>query len=81
MGFETDIFKITPQAINTNDTRALHAAQLVRDALRNMGRIVAASQVAVLGASYREDVGDTRYSGSEIIVRKLTEMGAEVQSP
>jgi len=80
MGFETDIFKITPQAINTNDTRALHAAQLVRDALRNMGRIVAASQVAVLGASYREDVGDTRYSGSEIIVRKLTEMGAEVKA-
>jgi len=39
---------------------------------------VAASKVAVLGASYREDVGDTRYSGSEIIVRKLTEMGAEV---
>jgi UDP-N-acetyl-D-glucosamine dehydrogenase len=80
MGFETDIFKITPQAINTNDTRALHAAQLVRDALRNMGLIVAASQVAVLGASYREDVGDTRYSGSEIIVRKLTEMGADVKA-
>ncbi|HNT58229.1 MAG TPA: UDP binding domain-containing protein, partial [Syntrophales bacterium] len=46
--------------------------------LRNMGRIVAASKIAVLGASYREDVGDTRYSGSEIVVRKLTEMGAEV---
>ncbi|MFH1490093.1 MAG: UDP binding domain-containing protein [Pseudomonadota bacterium] len=80
MGFENEIFKITPEAININDTRALHAAQLVRDALRNMGRIVAASQVAVLGASYREDVGDTRYSGSEIIVRKLTEMGAEVKA-
>jgi nucleotide sugar dehydrogenase len=80
MGFENDIFKITPQAININDTRALHAAQLVRDALRNMGRIVAASQVTILGASYREDVGDTRYSGTEIIVRKLTEMGAEVKA-
>ncbi|MBN2034509.1 MAG: GDP-mannose dehydrogenase [Deltaproteobacteria bacterium] len=80
LGFESDIFKITPQAININDTRGLRAAQLVRDALRNMGRIVAASQVTVLGASYREDVGDTRYSGSEIIVRKLTEMGAEVKA-
>ncbi len=78
MGFENDIFKITPEAININDTRALRAAQLARDALRNMGKIVAASKIAVLGASYREDVGDTRYSGSEIIVRKLTEMGAEV---
>ncbi len=80
MGFENDIFRITPEAININDTRALRVAQLVRDALRNMGRIVAASQIAVLGASYREDVGDTRYSGSEIIVRKLTEMGAEVKA-
>jgi UDP-N-acetyl-D-glucosamine dehydrogenase len=80
MGFENDIFRITPEAININDTRALHATQLVRDALRNMGRIVAASQVTLLGVSYREDVGDTRYSGSEIIIRKLTEMGAEVKA-
>jgi UDP-N-acetyl-D-glucosamine dehydrogenase len=80
LGFENDIFKITPEAININDTRGLHAAQLVRDALRNMGRIVAASRITILGASYREDVGDTRYSGSEIIVRKLTEMGAEIKA-
>ena len=78
MGFEDDIFKITPLAIDINDTRSLHAAELVRDALRNMGKIVAASRIAVLGASYREDVGDTRYSGSEILVRKLTEMGGDV---
>ena len=78
MAFEDDIFKITPMAIDINDTRSLHVAQLVRDALRNMGKIVAASKVALLGASYRQDVGDTRYSGSEMIVRKLTEMGAEV---
>jgi nucleotide sugar dehydrogenase len=79
LGFETDIFKITPEAININDTRALHAAQLVRDALRNMGKIVAAAQITILGASYREDVGDTRYSGSELVVRKLSEMGAEIR--
>ena len=78
MGFEDDIFKITPMAIDINDTRALHAAELVRDALRNMGKIVAASKIVILGASYREDVGDTRYSGSEALIRKLTEMGAEI---
>ncbi|MBA3035830.1 MAG: nucleotide sugar dehydrogenase [Desulfobacterium sp.] len=78
MGFDDDIFKITPLAIDINDTRSLHAAELVRDALRNMSKIVAASKVAILGASYREDVGDTRYSGSEILVRKLSEMGAEI---
>jgi len=78
MGFDDDIFKITPLAIDINDTRSLHVAELVRDALRNMGKIVAASRIALLGASYREDVGDTRYSGSEVIVRKLTEMGGEL---
>jgi len=78
-GFEDDIFKITPLAININDTRALHVGQLTRDALRNMSRPIAAAEILLLGASYREDVGDTRYSGSELIVRKLTEMGAELR--
>lgn len=77
-GFEDDIFKITPLAIDINDSRALHVAQLTRDALRNMGRPLAAAEIVVLGASYREDIGDTRYSGSELIVRRLTEMGAEL---
>ena len=78
MGFEDELFKITPLSININDTRALHVPELARDALRNMGRYIAASKVTLLGASYREDVGDTRNSGSEIIVRRLVEMGAEV---
>jgi len=78
MGFDDDLFKITPLSIDINDTRALRPPQLVRDALRNMGKIVPVSKIAVLGVSYRQDVGDTRYSGSEIIVRKLAEMGGEV---
>jgi UDP-N-acetyl-D-glucosamine dehydrogenase len=79
LGFEDNIFKITPMAININDTRGLHVGQLARDALRNMGQPIAAADVLILGAAYREDVGDTRYSGSEIIVRKLAEMGAEIR--
>jgi nucleotide sugar dehydrogenase len=79
LGFEDDIFKITPMAIDINDTRALHAAELTRDALRNMGKYIAGAQILLCGASYREDVGDTRYSGSEVVVRKLTEMGAEMR--
>ena len=79
LGHDDDIFKITTLAIDINDTRGLHAAQLVRDALRNMGRPIAAAEVLLLGASYREDVGDTRYSGSEIVARRLSEMGAEIR--
>lgn len=79
LGFEDDIFKMTPMAIDINDTRGLHVGQLTRDALRNMGQPIAAANVVVLGAAYREDVGDTRYSGSEIVIRKLAEMGAEIR--
>ncbi len=81
LGFEDgdEVFQITPTAININDTRGLHVAELTRDALRNMGRYIAGAQVLICGASYRQDVGDTRYSGSEMVVRKLTEMGAEMR--
>ncbi|MEQ8160555.1 MAG: nucleotide sugar dehydrogenase [Smithellaceae bacterium] len=79
LGFEDNTFRITPLAIDINDTRSLHAAQLVRDALRNMSVPIASAEVLILGASYREDVGDTRYSGSEILIRRLTEMGAEIR--
>ncbi|MGI6323541.1 MAG: nucleotide sugar dehydrogenase [Bacteroidales bacterium] len=79
LGFEDDIFRITPLAIDINDTRGLHVGQLTRDALRNMGQPIAGAEILVLGAAYREDVGDTRYSGSEIVIRKLAEMGAEIR--
>lgn len=80
LGFEDgdSVFKMSTVAIDINDTRALHVAELTRDALRNMGRYIAGARVLLAGASYREDVGDTRYSGSELVVRKLTEMGAEI---
>ena len=79
LGFEDDIFKITTRAIDINDTRGLHVATLTRDALRNMGKQAAGATILLCGASYRQDVGDTRYSGSEIVVRRLTEMGAEMR--
>jgi UDP-N-acetyl-D-glucosamine dehydrogenase len=81
LGFDDgdEVFKMSTTAIDINDTRGLHVATLTRDALRNMARYIAGAEVAVLGASYRQDVGDTRYSGSEVVVRRLTEMGAEVR--
>ncbi len=79
LGWEDDIFRMTPLAIDINDRRALHVPQLVRDALRNMGEPISAADVLVLGVSYREDVGDTRASGSELIVRRLAEMGATLR--
>lgn len=75
---DEEIFKITPMAININDTRGLHAADLAAEALKEMGKDVKGSKILLCGASYREDVGDTRYSGAELVVRKLAHMGAKM---
>ena len=82
LGFEDqdEVFKITPEAIDANDTRGLRVATLTRDALRNMGRYIAGAEVLICGVSYRQDVGDTRYSGSEMVLRRLTEMGAQMRA-
>jgi UDP-N-acetyl-D-mannosaminuronate dehydrogenase len=45
-----------------------------------MGRYIAGADVLICGASYRQHVGDTRYSGSELVVRKLAEMGAQIRA-
>jgi len=74
-----DVFKITPEAIDINDTRALHVAEITRDALRNIDIHIAGSDILICGASYRQDVGDTRYSGSELVVRRIKELGADIR--
>jgi nucleotide sugar dehydrogenase len=48
LGFEDNIFKITPMAIDINDTRGMHVGHLTRDALRNMGQPIAAAEVLYL---------------------------------
>ena len=50
LGFEDGdhVFKMSTQAIDINDTRALHVAELTRDALRNMGRYIAGAEVLVM---------------------------------
>ncbi len=81
LGFDDgdEVFKMSTQAIDINDRRGLHVAILTRDALRNMDRYIASAEVLICGASYRQDVGDTRYSGSEVVVRRLKEMGADIR--
>ncbi|RPI00943.1 MAG: nucleotide sugar dehydrogenase [Zetaproteobacteria bacterium] len=79
LGDEESAFPITTAAINVNDARGVHAAELTCDALTAMGRPVAGSTVLICGASYREDVGDTRYSGSELVARRMAELGAAIR--
>lgn len=71
-----------PQVITAgraiNDYMPLHVVELLVDALNERERAVNGSKIAVLGASYKAEVGDQRESPSEVLVRELTRRGALV---
>jgi UDP-N-acetyl-D-glucosamine dehydrogenase len=64
--------------VDINDTSALRMVELAGAALKSKGKNIKGRKVAVLGAAYREDVGDTRYASYESIVRRLQELGAKI---
>lgn len=70
--------KLISLIVDINDTSALRMVDLVKQALKSKGRKIKGMQVAILGAAYREDVGDTRYASYESIVRRLQELGAKI---
>ena len=78
LGFEDEIFQITPTAIDINDKRGLRAAEMTLQSLSQTGKKFDSCKVLICGASYRQDVGDTRYSGSEVIIRKLVESNIKI---
>ncbi len=61
-----------------NDYMPQHVFQLVADALNEQERSVHGSRIAVLGLSYKENVGDARESPSAVVVEELKKRGAQV---
>lgn len=59
-------------ALEVNDKMPLHTLDLI---LRETD--IGGKKVAILGVSYRQDVGDTRFSPSEIFCRELKKLGAD----
>ena len=53
LGFEDDIFKMSTTAIDVNDTRALHVAELDARCPAQYGQNNGRSKVLLCGASYR----------------------------
>ncbi|MDI6784662.1 MAG: UDP binding domain-containing protein [bacterium] len=64
--------------VDINDTSALRMVDLAEQAVKSKGKKIKGMKIAVLGAAYREDVGDTRYASYESIVRRLQELGAKI---
>jgi UDP-N-acetyl-D-glucosamine dehydrogenase len=60
------------QALEINDKMPLHALDLIAEATSLDNK-----KLAILGISYREDVGDTRFSPAEIFYREAEKRGAK----
>jgi nucleotide sugar dehydrogenase len=61
-----------------NDSMPFHVLSLIVDALNEQGRAVNGSKIAVLGLTYKENVGDYRESPSVVLIEELTKKGADV---
>jgi len=64
--------------VDINDTDGMHAVDMMKDELKAIGKNLKGARIVVAGASYREDVADTRYAPYEAIVRYLQERGAKI---
>jgi UDP-N-acetyl-D-glucosamine dehydrogenase len=67
-------FSFCEAAVKTNQEMPKATIAMVRDALGGLAR----ARILLLGATYREDVADTRYSPSRDFVRWAREEGAVV---
>jgi nucleotide sugar dehydrogenase len=68
-------FPFSTAAVRTNDEAPLVTLERVRELL---GGSLDGRRILLAGISYRQDVGDTRYSPSETFVRAARDAGAEV---
>jgi UDP-N-acetyl-D-mannosaminuronic acid dehydrogenase len=70
--------RLIPAARAVNDSMPLHMVAILEEALASQGRELHGSKILVMGYAYLEDSDDTRNSPSEVLVQRLSELGAEV---
>ncbi|MGB1110851.1 MAG: nucleotide sugar dehydrogenase, partial [Gammaproteobacteria bacterium] len=71
-GLDPIEFPFSGMAVRTNHEMPRHSVARLRQVL---GDDLHGKRVLMLGVSYRQDVGDTRYSPSEILYRALVDAG------
>lgn len=69
-------FPFSTAAVRTNNASPLRALDAVRDGL---GGSLSGKRVLLCGVSYRQDVGDTRHSPSEVFARQALSEGADLR--
>ena len=75
-GFEDLEFPLSLASVKINDTMPFVSVDAIEQSLHDGLRD---RRVLVLGASYRQDVGDTRTSPSTILAKALIDRGAKVE--
>jgi len=60
-----------------NDSMSHHVVQMTLESLKNVGKNVKNSRIAILGTAYKADIDDSRFSPSESIIQELVSLGAE----
>ena len=73
-GFSNMEFPFSTQAVKTNNKMPLVSLEKIEELLGGLD----GKRILLMGISYRQDVGDTRYSPSENFSRKAIEKGAIV---
>jgi nucleotide sugar dehydrogenase len=68
-------FPFSKMAVKINHEMPLHTIQRL---ISLLGSPLKGRRILVCGVSYREDIGDSRFSPSEILVRELIREGADV---
>jgi UDP-N-acetyl-D-glucosamine dehydrogenase len=68
-------FPFSKMAVSVNHDMPLHSVLRLKELL---GGSLKDKKILVCGVSYREDVGDTRYSPTETLVKSIQDGGAEV---
>ncbi len=74
-GLEGLDFPLSTKAVRINDNMPLLALDRIESFLKGG---LSGVRILLLGVSYRQDVGDTRYSPSEIFVKEAEKRGAAV---
>ncbi|MEW5936515.1 MAG: nucleotide sugar dehydrogenase [Candidatus Thermoplasmatota archaeon] len=65
-------------ALEVNEGMPLHVIKAVEEVFAREGKRLKGARIALLGATYKGDVGDTRESPSMVLLRQLAERGCAV---
>ncbi len=72
--------KVITAGREVNDYMPEHVFNLLLRGLNSIGKPINGSKIAILGVSYKENIGDIRNSPSLYLIKRIKEMGGKIYS-